>query len=393
MSFAEHLLDGYDALEKKTAVSIAGLKGLSGLMKHMGDVMKKCSVDAQSVCSKYKTKENSNQEGSIKAAIIILLDEIESTIVAPFGSLSGDFERSSKEFDTFVKDREQARKKLLSEAAHIQKDWDAAQSALKKAKEAYFKCAKEASAAEAACDKAQEKNRAAAEQKAEAAKEKATRADDNYGSMLVHTNDYQRTYYTDTQPELLTRFQQWEEERFQFVQSQISTLMDKVVGQELPSKWDHFATGVKECSEAINASNDLEAYARSISNKVSVPDDIPYEKAPMGPSNGGPASLSSAPSSSSRPRQAASSSAASERPAVSAPVYSSAEPEDDEDDGGEGERHRALFDYESANDGELSLKEGQIVYITEKDPTGWWYAITEDRKAEGFVPSSYVEPI
>jgi len=392
MSFAEHLLDGYEGLEKKTAVSVAGLKGLSGFMKHMGEVMKKCSTEAQGVCSKYRTKENCNQEGSIKAAIIILLDEIESTIVGPFGSLSGEFERSSKDFDAFVKDREQARKKLLSEASRIQKDWEATQSALKKAKEAYFKCAKESDAADAACEKAkaQDKNVPAASQKADAAKDKARAADDSYGSVLVHTNDYQRTYYTETQPELLTRFQQWEEDRFKFVQNQLSTLMDKIVEQELPSKWEHFSTGVKECSQAIDSNNDLEAYACSISSKVSVPNDIPYEKAPVGPSNGGPEKLSSNPSG--KPTTRATQSAAPAAVSAAASAAASAQGGDD-GEGGEGEKHRALFDYEAVNDGELSLKEGQIVYISEKDPTGWWYAITEDRKAEGFVPSSYVEPI
>jgi len=407
MSFAEHLLDSYDALEKKTAVSISGLKGLSSFMKHMGEVLKKCSIEAQGVCSKYKTKENSNLEGSIKAAIIALITEIESTIVGPFGSLSTEFDRSVKEYENFIKEREQLRKKLLSDTAHIQKEWESAQSALKKAKEAYFKCAKDAAAAQAACEKAQEKNAAAAKAKADSAADKARAADDSYGATLVRTNDYQRNYYTETQPELLNRFQQWENERIEFVRSQLVTVTEKIIAQDLQSKWEHLATDVKECSDAIDTEQDLEAYAVSISGKVSVPEDMPYEAAPVGPSNGGPESLSTGGGSSSyggggsaRPqpaRQPVHASAPAPAPVahatatVTEPEYEEEGDGDDGDGEGEGERHRALFDYEAANDGELSLKEGEFVTITEKDPSGWWFAIAEDGR-DGFVPSSYVEP-
>jgi len=384
MSFAAHLLDSYDALEKKTSVSIAGLKGLSDFMKHMGVVLKKCGTDTQSVCSKFKTKENSNQEGSVKAAIIALITELETTLVSPFTTLANDFEQSAKDYDQFIKNQEQLRKKLLADASHIQKEWDAAQNQLKKAKDAYFKCAKDAAAAQAASEKAQEKNAAAAKQKADSAADKARAADESYGSTLVRTNDFQRKYYSETQPELLDRFEQWERERIEFVKSQLISITDKIDGQELNSKWEHLSSDVRECGDAIDPESDLESYAVSIGNKVGFPGDIPYEAAPVGPSNGGPENLSSggdAPVTRTPARQTTSR-AAAPAPAASKPS---------QDDGDEGERHRALFDYDSANDGELSLKEGQFVMITEKDPSGWWYAVADDGR-EGFVPSSYVEP-
>jgi len=383
MSFAEHLLDSYDALEKKTSVSISGLKGLSSFMKHLGEVFKKCSSETQGVCSKYKMKENSNLEGSIKATIIALITEIETTVISPFSSLASECERSVKEYESFIKEHEQMRKKLFSDASHIQKEWDSAQSALKKAKETYFKCAKEAASAQAASVKAQEKNAAVAKQKADSAGDKARAADDGYGALLVKTNDFQRRYYSETQPELLNRFQKWEEERMSFVQSQIIAFSDCVAAQELPSKWDHFATGIKECGQAINVESDLEGYARAISNKVSVPDDIPYEPAPVGPTNGGPESLSTG--GSSRPASRATTTTTST-------TTRSAAAQQPTNNGEDGERHKALFEYSAVNDGELSLKEGQFVMITEKDPSGWWYAVAEDGK-EGFVPSSYVEPV
>jgi len=52
---------------------------------------------------------------------------------------------------------------------------------------------------------------------------------------------------------------------------------------------------------------------------------------------------------------------------------------------------RALFDYEAANDTELSFKAGDILSVTEQDTSGWWYA--ELNGKQGFVPNNYVEEI
>jgi len=397
MSFAEHLLDAYDALEKKTATSLAGLKGLSGFMKHSSDVFKKCSTDAQAVCSKYKGKEIRILEGTVNAAVIAVVSEVESAIVAPFVTLTSEFDRCSKDIDTFVKEREQSRKKLIADSTHMQKEWEATMNTLRKAKDAYFKFAKDAANAQAAAEKAQDKNVIVAKQKAEAAAEKARAADDGYGSLLVRTNDMQRAYYTQTQPEMLQQYQKWEDERIQFIKSQLNLLADHIIGLEMPQKWDQLTSSFKGCAEAINPSSDLDSYARSIGNNTPIPNDMPYEAAPVGPSNGGPEALSSGgPARSTRPASStAAAPAAAPAAAAAAPAPKASTPEKEESHGGEGEegvKHRALFDYESQNDGEMSLKEGEIVTITEKDPSGWWYANAEGGR-EGFVPSSYVEPI
>jgi len=411
MSFAEHLLDAYDALEKKTATSLTGLKGLSQFMKHTSDVFKKCSGDAQAVCSKYKSKEIKILEGTVYAAVVAIVSEVESAVIAPFGTLTSEFEKSSKEIETFVKEREQSRKKLIADSTHMQKEWEATMNTLRKAKDAYFKFAKEAASAQAASEKAQDKNAAVAKQKADAAMEKARGADDGYGSLLVRTNDMQRAYYTQTQPEMLSNYQQWEDERIQFVKSQLVALADHIISLEMPVKWDQLTSSFKGCAEAIDSKADLDSYARSIGNNTPIPNDMPYEAAPVGPSNGGPESLSSNGSSRSSPAPAASSAPASSSssssmksggispaPVKAAPVPAATQPAassggaSNDADSEEGVRHRALFDYESQNDGEMSLKEGEIVMITEKDPSGWWYA-TADGGREGFVPSSYVEPV
>jgi len=397
MSFTEHLLDAYDGLEKKTATSLSGLKGLSGFMKHTSEVFKKCSVDAQSVCSKYKAKEIKILEGTVNAAIIAVVTEIESAIVGPFSTLTSEFERSSKEIDAFVKERELSRKKLIADSTRMQKDWEATMNTLRKAKDAYHKLAKDAANAQAACEKAQDKNAVAAKQKADQAMDKARSADDYYKNLLVQTNDMQNDHYTKTQPEMLGQYQKWEEERIEFIKKQLLTLSEHVIALEMPQKWEQFSNAFQGCAGAIDTNADLDCYARSIGNKSSIPVDMPYEAAPVGPSNGPPDTLStkggnrsagqSTPAGfSPAPKSAApvpAAAAATSAPVQTAPAETAEE---------EGVRHKAMFDYESQNEGEMSLKEGEIIMITEKDPSGWWYAQAPDGR-EGFVPSSYVEPV
>jgi hypothetical protein len=52
---------------------------------------------------------------------------------------------------------------------------------------------------------------------------------------------------------------------------------------------------------------------------------------------------------------------------------------------------RALYDYEATNDTELSFAEGDILTITERDDSGWWFA--ELNGQTGFVPNNYVSVV
>jgi len=55
---------------------------------------------------------------------------------------------------------------------------------------------------------------------------------------------------------------------------------------------------------------------------------------------------------------------------------------------------RAIYDYEPQDEGEIALKENEIVYIFEKDTEeneGWWRGKNKEQSTEGLFPSSYVE--
>jgi len=50
---------------------------------------------------------------------------------------------------------------------------------------------------------------------------------------------------------------------------------------------------------------------------------------------------------------------------------------------------RGLYDYTATCETELSFKQGDILTVTERDDSGWWYA--ELNGVSGFVPNNYVE--
>ena len=51
----------------------------------------------------------------------------------------------------------------------------------------------------------------------------------------------------------------------------------------------------------------------------------------------------------------------------------------------------ALYDYEATDTSELSLHKGEVVKVTQKDPSGWWYGQSVDTKKWGFFPVGHIQ--
>lgn len=406
MSFEESLLDGFDALKEKTAVSIDGVKGLSEFYKNLGDVMKKFGEEIQSVCSKYKAKKVNVIEGAVKASVLATVTEIETTFSEPFNSLSEELIKLSKESEAFVKEHEKSRKKMLNESVNLKKEMDSQISTMRKARDGYHKAAKDAVAAAQAVQ-----NGKGSQAKADSQEEKAKVADTKYREALEATNAKQEAYYTSEQPALLRNFQGWEEERIEHIRSLLTRFGEGAKTADMLTKWNSLITSVTSCAESIDTAADIAAYAASASAGLE-PQNKPfaYEPSPDGGPSVGPAPTgASAPKAAPRrssggaaavpqPKKSGSAAAAAAAPPPKAAKSKAAEEpaadEEEEEEGGEesaeGEWYRAVYDYTPANDGELEMKEGDMVYVTEKDESGWWYASKDDK--EGFVPADYVEP-
>lgn len=59
---------------------------------------------------------------------------------------------------------------------------------------------------------------------------------------------------------------------------------------------------------------------------------------------------------------------------------------------------KALYDYESRTEDELSIKENDVLYIIEKEDEDWWRAELKQQNGEdqgpvGLVPVDYLEEV
>lgn len=54
---------------------------------------------------------------------------------------------------------------------------------------------------------------------------------------------------------------------------------------------------------------------------------------------------------------------------------------------------RSLGNYTASDPTELTLLEGDVVKVMKTGSTGWWYAQHSITQQEGWVPSTYMEPL
>ncbi|KAK0946793.1 class II myosin [Friedmanniomyces endolithicus] len=55
--------------------------------------------------------------------------------------------------------------------------------------------------------------------------------------------------------------------------------------------------------------------------------------------------------------------------------------------------YKALYAFAGQTAGELSLREGEIVVVTQKEGNGWWLARKQDHSASGWAPAAYLEEV
>ncbi|XP_033112412.1 tyrosine-protein kinase SRK2-like isoform X1 [Anneissia japonica] len=58
----------------------------------------------------------------------------------------------------------------------------------------------------------------------------------------------------------------------------------------------------------------------------------------------------------------------------------------------QGERFKALYDYEARTADDLTFRKGHILIITDKGDPNWWLATSLETSREGYVPRNYIEP-
>ncbi|EIW82165.1 hypothetical protein CONPUDRAFT_136717 [Coniophora puteana RWD-64-598 SS2] len=71
-------------------------------------------------------------------------------------------------------------------------------------------------------------------------------------------------------------------------------------------------------------------------------------------------------------------------------VQPESDPEPQEEEA-QGDWAEALYDYESTDAGDLPIREGQNIWVTEKSSEDWWTGQIEGKGKEGLFPASYVK--
>ncbi|CAI6331494.1 unnamed protein product [Periconia digitata] len=55
--------------------------------------------------------------------------------------------------------------------------------------------------------------------------------------------------------------------------------------------------------------------------------------------------------------------------------------------------YKAMYDFAGQSAGELSIKQDEIILVTQKEGNGWWLAQRLDKSASGWAPSAYLEEV
>jgi len=151
---------------------------------------------------------------------------------------------------------------------------------LQKTRSRYVSLSKEADAAEAVHTKgkgdinmkpAQLAKLAA---KASQATDKAAASDNEYQSILSQTNQKQSEYYLNIMPSLLAEFQQFEEDRLQYMKSMTEKFAD--LEAEFPGFYTSASDGITNAARSIQVDSDIQAFVAENRTGVTVPADIQY---------------------------------------------------------------------------------------------------------------------
>ena len=250
----------------------------------------------------------------------------------------------------------------------------------------------------------------------------ASRADQEYADAVERTNEHQRRYYTEEQPEMLENFAQWQDARFGFIQDQLKVLAEAFSSAKISEDWESLESNFYECCESLDVEADMVQYRQMLQSDLSTPEDYKYERAPVGPSSGG--GVRTAESSAKKGDKGgkdkggkdkggkdkggkdkggscsvaigggggggskSKGSGAKDKGGRKAPPPPPDDEEEEEEEEESGTWCRVLYDFKARDGTELTVKKGQQVYVTKRDDD-WCTAQTEDG-TEGYVPSAYV---
>lgn len=330
MKYATHMLDGFEFLYKRTDDVLKSCKDQAMFFQKLSSTEADYAKDLTKIAKKYRPSKTVAQElGSFKACYDTVQAELENRANQHATFSANLVSEIATPILNFVKEKELTRKKLVTDGKKLTKDMADALAALATAKGNYMAKCKVADAATGHYQKAKaegsikpkELNKLNA--KASKAAEAARAADQDYHKYLKKANDKQRKFYEQEMPQLLDEFQQFEEQRLQFLKSCFGKFT--AFANEFPPFLEKSGQVLSQMHESVDIEKDIHVFLEQSKTGKSVPPEISYE--PYNPTNDFAGSSSPPPASGSSGGSSSKSSKSSSK-SSSTPAASAAATED-----------------------------------------------------------------
>eukprot|EP01114_Cavostelium_apophysatum_P018914 TRINITY_DN5947_c0_g2_i1.p1 TRINITY_DN5947_c0_g2~~TRINITY_DN5947_c0_g2_i1.p1 ORF type:complete len:482 (+),score=150.06 TRINITY_DN5947_c0_g2_i1:137-1582(+) len=285
MSYSADLLDGFDLLNKRAEGVLKHSGNVADFFKSLSSIEKDYAKKLQQLASKQKAsfqKESSHvkEVGTSFSAWDSMLTELER--VAEHhrqysDSLDNDL---CKAIENWTKEKSKSRKKLEGDSQRISRDMRTQLDNLSKARSKYVSLSKEAEKDEATHTKGKGdlnmKPNQLAKLAANASKaaDKAAASDNEYQAILSTTNQKQSEYWLSTMPALLGEFQQFEEERLDYMKKISEKFSD--IFAEKPAFYTSASDAITSATRSIDVDSDIQTYVAENKTGATPPADVPY---------------------------------------------------------------------------------------------------------------------
>ena len=220
MSYAINLIDGIDIVYARSNNVTQSITDFVDFLNKMSNARREYCQTMNKLIESFRSKKltggNVLYTGSVKTAMesyMNALDEDTNTQIQITILMAG----AAKKLETKIKEIDKENKDLMAQAMKETKEFSTQKQLLKKNKEKYNQLSRELEGmkemeTKASTDPTMKPSKLQQMQiKKEQLMQKQKEAEDSYRSTLGKTNEMQKTYYTATQPTILTDFQNHEQ--------------------------------------------------------------------------------------------------------------------------------------------------------------------------------------
>lgn len=388
-SFSIEMWDGINAVYARFDDGKRTLAEMIDMFSARQKLEEHYAKDLQKMCSKPAA---SNEGRTFGTGYLKMKEDNETNTRIRYNfaaALQKDF---VTELKTLQSDQNKSRATLQAKVTALQTELEKKGKALSKAKAAFHSKSEAAESALSQYEKAKQDPTCQPKQlsKLNASQQKlrkeADAADQQYNAIVQDHQQFQMTFETQMK-EVLTEFQRMDETRLSFLKRIMEKFhaLCKSTYEELQRSTDELATAVGQ----MDGNADVQAWiVENQTDKQPPPpvEYVPYKQQYSHPSSG---NTSSSPSSvTARPTsQRATSTASAAAPIHTTPAKKA--PKTEPAPSQNAMKVNAMYDYEAADETELSFNVGDVITVSKTDPSGWWEGTCKGRS--GMFPCAFTD--